>query len=229
MRPLRTILAAIFLLGMTLLFWLQPARAASPDQEPGPQPTPDRLAVPILPENPTQNDEGIQVYYYHCMPCHGDYGQGLTDEFSAIWPEDHQDCWDSGCHGGRERDEGFPIPDTIPSVQNLDKFPDPASLFSYLQRTHPPQYPGKLAEDEYWAVTAHLFYQTGRASLDDRFPTGSQTPLEENPLSAAQPLDEAPNTLSQRSSQTKASGLLALLAVILITSLALIRQIDAPH
>src|SRR4030065_637897 len=83
-------------------------------------------ALPILPESPTAAQAGQVLYYYHCMPCHGDRGQGLTDEWRQVWVEDHQNCWGRGCHAGRLGDEGFPLPRVIPGViggaQGLNEF-----------------------------------------------------------------------------------------------------------
>lgn len=130
---------------------------------PTPAPTPDRLAEPDLPDNPTQYEQGRHVYWLNCMPCHGDVGQGLTDEFRSIWEEEHQDCWASGCHGGRAEDEGFPLPRTIPAViflpGNQAAFAMGTDLFEYLRTTHPPQHPGKLTEEDYWAVTAFIMVE----------------------------------------------------------------------
>jgi hypothetical protein len=99
------------------------------------------------------------------MPCHGDQGQGLTDEWRAVWEEDHQDCWTSGCHSPRDADEVFTIPTAIPSVignNNLDnRFSTPEKLFLYLKETHPPQSPGILKDEEYWALTAYLLAKNG--------------------------------------------------------------------
>lgn len=61
-------------------------------QQVEPKLTVDRLAIPELPENPTQVEVGRVSYYHNCMPCHGDEGQGLTEEFREIWEDDHQDC-----------------------------------------------------------------------------------------------------------------------------------------
>jgi hypothetical protein len=143
---------------------------AHPTQQP--QPTPeglgdvDRLAIPVLPDNPTQLDVGKSLYYYHCMPCHGDYGQGLTDEFRSIWVEDHQNCWARGCHSGRPGEEGFPIPKVIPAVNETAAseamFPTRNDLFAYLKATHPPQYPGKLKDEEYRALSAFVYMLAGR-------------------------------------------------------------------
>jgi cytochrome c len=126
----------------------------------------DRLAIPVLPESPTQVDIGRNLYYYHCMPCHGDRGQGLTDEWREVWVEDHQDCWARGCHAARSELDGFYIPRTIPAVIGsppaLAAFQDAEELFAFLRATQPPQRPGALADAEYWALTNFLFHENGR-------------------------------------------------------------------
>jgi demethylmenaquinone methyltransferase/2-methoxy-6-polyprenyl-1,4-benzoquinol methylase len=132
--------------------------------QPASTPTIDRLAIPTPPDNPTLWDNGRIEYYYHCMPCHGDQGQGLTDEWRAVWEEDHQNCWGRGCHGGREKDEGFPIPKYIPPVTGVVHSPRFESLvpgfglYAYLYTTHPPQRPGSLTSEEYWALAAYLLH-----------------------------------------------------------------------
>jgi hypothetical protein len=131
---------------------------------------PDRLAIPVLPDNPTQVELGSDVYYYNCMPCHGDRGQGLTDEFRQLWVEDHQNCWGRGCHGGRVDDPGFPLPKKIPAVSHLPgalmEFPTPEDLYTFLHTSHPPQRPGALETSEYWEVTAFLLEENGRLPSD---------------------------------------------------------------
>jgi hypothetical protein len=133
-------------------------------------PTPDPLAVPVMPESPTQVDVGRNLYYYHCMPCHGDQGQGLTDEWREVWPEDHQNCWGRGCHAGRADDAGFPIPRDVPAVsgspQAIAGFQTADDLFAYLLNAHPPQRPGALQQAEYWALTAFLLHKNDRLPLD---------------------------------------------------------------
>jgi hypothetical protein len=139
-------------------------------QQPVPTPTVDRLAIPVLPENPTQLDIGRIVYYHNCMPCHGDIGQGLTDEWREVWVDDHQNCWARGCHAGRETDLGFPIPTTIPAVigdsASMYHFPTEDALFTYISQEHPPQNPGVLKPDESRAVTAFLISENGRYDID---------------------------------------------------------------
>jgi len=128
----------------------------------------DRLAIPTLPANPTRIDLGRSLYYYHCMPCHGDYGQGLTDEFRGIWEEDHQNCWGRGCHGGRPQDEGFPIPTIVPAVNDAARsarlFPAEEDLYAYLRSTHPPQNPGGLKDEEYENLSVYVFAMEGRVA-----------------------------------------------------------------
>ncbi|NTU56798.1 MAG: hypothetical protein HGA79_11160, partial [Anaerolineales bacterium] len=93
---------------------------------PLPQPTPTfdvtRLDKPtVVSETPSQLEAGSLKYWSVCMACHGDKGQGLTDEWrDAFGPED-RDCWRSGCHGPDHPQQGFLIPQDkiIPSVAGL--------------------------------------------------------------------------------------------------------------
>lgn len=122
-------------------------------------PTPDRLAEPTLPPTPSQADHGAQVYWLSCLPCHGDQGQGLTDEFRTTYPPEEQYCWESGCHGANPYESGFTIPKVIPAVIGetaLSKFTDAAQLNAYIRATMPFWSPGSLTEDEAWKVTAFI-------------------------------------------------------------------------
>lgn len=127
-------------------------------------PTPDRLAEPTLPASPSQADLGAQVYWLSCLPCHGDRGQGLTDEFRAAYPPDDQYCWARGCHGEVPYDNGFTLPKTIPGVvgdRALAKFSDGAQLYSYIHAAMPYWKPGSLTEEEAWKVTAFVLRANG--------------------------------------------------------------------
>jgi hypothetical protein len=166
-----------------------PLTASAIQAEPTPQPTPDRLAIPVIPENPTQVDQGRLVYYYNCMPCHGDRGQGLTDEFRQLWVEDHRNCWEIGCHGGHLEDEGFPLPQYIPSVSgspdSLIQFHNAESLYEFLSQNHPPQRPGALDDQEYWAVAAFLWYENGRLGSSESIGPVSQVNVSKTIFSIA--------------------------------------------
>ena len=46
---------------------------------------PDYTISPVMPDDPELVDIGADVYYQICLACHGDWGQGLTDEWRATW------------------------------------------------------------------------------------------------------------------------------------------------
>ena len=122
-------------------------------------PTPDRLAQPTLPASPSQADKGAQVYWLSCLPCHGDRGQGLTEEFKQSYPVEDRNCWNSGCHGQRPYENGFTLPMKIPAVigpETLQIFPNASILRSYIFAAMPYWRPASLTEEESWQVTAFL-------------------------------------------------------------------------
>ena len=134
-----------------------------------PTPTYDPLAEPPLPENPTEYELGRNLYWHWCMTCHGDVGQGLTDEFRGIWEEDHQDCWGRGCHAGYPGDMGFPIPTVVPALvreAHLKQFSCIQELSAFLKATHPPQSPGILKDEEYHAIALFVFTMNERPLID---------------------------------------------------------------
>lgn len=132
---------------------------------PGATPTIDRLAAPPTVPAPNQADEGAQLFWLHCQPCHGDQGQGLTDDWWAQYPIDDQNCWNSGCHGERPYDPAFALPTTVPAVigeGTLSKFQTADSLYRYISVAMPYFFPGDLTETEYLAITAFLAREHGR-------------------------------------------------------------------
>ena len=129
-----------------------------------PTPTVDRLAAPPTVASPNQADDGAQLYWQHCQPCHGDRGQGLTDEWRAQYPPEDQNCWDSGCHGKRPYENGFKLPTAVPALVGpgtLTRYPTAAQLSAFISHAMPYQAPGSLAPDEYWAITAFLLRAHG--------------------------------------------------------------------
>jgi len=162
---LRLVMLFPITLALGLAFRLDPPASSSDARSSGPPtatptPEPDPLAIPILPENPGPFDVGRVTYYYNCMPCHGDKGQGLTDEWRLVWEEDHQDCWSRGCHGEKAGDQAFPIPRYVPPVMGpssgLTRFTSEEDLSDFLWTSHPPQRPGDLDETECQALAAYL-------------------------------------------------------------------------
>jgi len=137
-----------------------PTLAAAPAQAtPRVMATRDRLAAPPTVENPSQADVGAQVFWLNCQPCHGDLGQGLTQDWINQYPPEDRNCWDSGCHGDRPYDDGFTLPRFVPAVIGPDtllRFNSAADLHTYMARAMPFNAPGSLTAEDYWALTAFL-------------------------------------------------------------------------
>jgi mono/diheme cytochrome c family protein len=113
----------------------------------------------------TQADAGAVVYYYNCMACHGDRGQGLTTEWRAQWDVEHQNCSKSGCHGARHDPEGFTFPKNFaPAIVGggtLVKYQTAQDLYDFVSQKMPYQSPGALSGDEYWQLVAFLLDRRG--------------------------------------------------------------------
>lgn len=127
-------------------------------------PTPDRLQRPTLPAQPNQADLGSQVYYYVCMACHGDRGQGLSEEWIAAWELGKESCWQSRCHASNHPEEGFELPRSIPAVVGphiAARFASAQELHDYLKAAMPWHAPGSLKDEEYWQLTAYLLRLNG--------------------------------------------------------------------
>lgn len=189
------------LIGFSLFsLHVQPVHA----QDPAPTPTYDPLAQPELPSDPTDLEMGRYLFWRHCMPCHGDVGQGLTDDFRALW-EDHANCWGRGCHGGKKDDEGFPIPTVIPAIvtaDHLNQFASEDELFEFLKATHPPQYPGFLEEQEYHDIAKILFSMNERSTEEiileptvSPVPTSTSAPAFTSTPTPVVDQAEAPSTM----------------------------------
>lgn len=144
-------------------------------RESNPTPTPDRLAPPPTVTSPTQADEGAYLYWLNCQPCHGDRGQGLTDEWRMEYPEEDRNCWNAGCHGERPYENGFKLPEKVPALigeDSLAAYETFGQVHAFMRAAMPFQAPGSLKEEEYLAITAFLAREHGV-------------------WNAAQPLDEA--------------------------------------
>lgn len=184
-----------------------PATWPSPNQTP----TVDRLAAPPTVPSPTQADEGAQLYWLYCQPCHGDQGQGLTDEWRAQYPPEEQNCWQSGCHGTHGKDapeDGFVLPTAVPALlgQNnkLSRFRSIAQLYQYTLSKMPYEAPGSLDDGEYFAIMAFLARAHGiwdgipinADNIDQlRWGTSSNSVQENNQLDPSNsniPLSETP-------------------------------------
>lgn len=156
----RDLLISAFACLVGLLAILFPAMAQEQVTPiPSATPTIDRLAAPPTVENPNQADNGAQLFWLHCQPCHGDQGQGLTDEWRAQYPPEDQNCWESGCHGKQPYENGFILPDSVPAVigdGSLGKFETMGQVYTFISAAMPLQDPGHLSQEEYLAITAFL-------------------------------------------------------------------------
>jgi quinol-cytochrome oxidoreductase complex cytochrome b subunit/mono/diheme cytochrome c family protein len=150
---------------------LQPLRVqASPELQstptPAAQPTPtfdeQRLVKPDIPEgNSEQLQKGSIIYWGICMACHGDQGQGLTNEWRDAYGPVDRNCWQRGCHGTDHPPQGFLIPKTlvIPAVAGsgrLTRFENAQELHDFILANMPWWDPGQLTDAETWQVTAYI-------------------------------------------------------------------------
>lgn len=115
---------------------------------------------------------GAALYAFNCAVCHGEAGGGL-EEAKLAFPEDHRNC--TRCHRPNNRviqpltqpfidNDMFSIGDPPPlhDPTGLAAQADPVALLAYVSATMPRYDPGRLTEDEYRAVTAHLLTINGR-------------------------------------------------------------------
>ena len=132
---------SILRIGLFLaLLVVAPARLTA--QGVGSTPTPAmpaqrRLIRPTLPPSASQADAGAQVYTLVCSACHGDLGQGLTDEWRATWNPSDQNCWQSKCHGLNRPSDGFDLPRYVPP-RSWSRSPGPFPYCPRPLRVHPP-------------------------------------------------------------------------------------------
>ena len=144
---------------------LQQATAAPPIQV-TPTFDPSRLAQPPTVVPPAQADNGAQVYWGMCAACHGDRGQGLTDEWRDSYPLEERDCWQSGCHGSDAPENSFEIPKTgIPALAGagtLFRFSNSFELYRHIHQNMPFLRAGSLTSEEAWSLTAYILQLNDR-------------------------------------------------------------------
>ena len=129
-----------------------------------------------LPE--TTNEQvlrGAELYDWNCAVCHGDTALGYA-EAKLAFPEDHRHC--TYCHKTNNPKimatmpitpkNSFAIgdPPALRGDGTLQTFPNAAALHAYIRATMPRYEPGRLSDDEYWAITAFLLSLHGTAPDD---------------------------------------------------------------
>ena len=129
------------------------------------------LILPGLPLTATQADVGAEIYRLVCQDCHGNQGQGLTDEWRAEWAPERQNCWQSKCHAPNHPPEGFILPRYVPPLigpSTLSRFETTLDLYNYIRVNMPWHNPGSLQEAEYWQLTAFLAREHQITLAEDR-------------------------------------------------------------
>jgi hypothetical protein len=124
----------------------------------------NRLDKPQVSSPPTQADKGAVYYWLVCIPCHGDKGQGLTEEWREVFGPEEKNCWQAECHGKRHPDDGFELPRTAPPVLGavaLGRFNNAAELHHVISTSMPWYRPSYMNSEESWQVTAFLLRQHG--------------------------------------------------------------------
>jgi quinol-cytochrome oxidoreductase complex cytochrome b subunit len=137
---------------------------ATPSPVPLPTATPGLLDRPLVSDPPTQVEEGHLIFWGVCMACHGDRGQGLTDEWRELAFKEDKDCWTSKCHAANHPPQGFEFPKTVPALAGggrLGRFASAQQLYDYVVAMMPWWNPGSLTPDKGWQVTAFLLQLNG--------------------------------------------------------------------
>ena len=129
-----------------------------------------RLSQPPTVYPPAQADNGAQIYWGMCKDCHGDRGQGMTEEWINSFDPHYRDCWQSGCHGSDYPKNSFEIPKTgapaLAGPGKLNRFSSAYELYSHIQKNMPLFPAGSLTSDEAWSLTAFVM------RLNDKQVTG---------------------------------------------------------
>ena len=105
-----------------------------------------------------------------CVDCHGDRGQGLTEEWRNSFAFDLRDCWKSGCHGKDAPDNSFEIPQTgVPALAGpgtLSRFSNAFELQRHIQVNMPFFPSGSLTSEGAWSLAALILRLNDRELSD---------------------------------------------------------------
>ncbi len=193
-------------------------------------PTPTPIYNPTA-TPPTQGGNGKNLFYLYCMACHGDQGQGLTDEFrNRQYPPEDTNCWKSGCHGPRPYEDGFTLPKTVPALigdNTLTRFQTAQNLYDFIRTAMPFDKPGSLSDEQYLQLLAFLLEQNRLAPEGVQLAPAS---LSNMPLRGAiTPTPTAPSTNALDASSGMSIGAITVLVVIGACGLYWIIRSRSPH
>jgi hypothetical protein len=146
------------------------------------------------------------------MACHGDRGQGLTDEWRDAFGTEDRNCWQSGCHGADHPEQGFLIPKKpipgVAGVGRLARFKNSQELHDYILANMPWWDPGQLTDAESWQVTAYIL------NLHKVMPSGFE--LADTNASAIRTQSAVPQPGDDRPAVVALLGILSLAAIGMI-------------
>lgn len=179
----------------------------------------DRLAPPPISDSPTLVQLGHTEYYLYCMVCHGDKGQGLTEEWRNAGDPADANCWQSRCHASNHPPGGFILPRNAPPLigeYTLARFATIGELKDYIQAAMPWHMPGMLEGEQYRRIAIFLADANGVAGLNSDREWGEIAALAPSSRQAAaqstpDPLPETAQPLNQRW-----MGLFLLLALLVL-------------
>lgn len=166
---------------------------------------------PLISQNPTMSEKGAVLYWNLCLSCHGDKGQGLTDEWRRNGFGDDFDCWKSNCHATNLPKIGFNFPSLVPPLigrNTLLRFTTARELKIHIQSAMPWWDSGSLSENDSWNLTAFILRENGALPAKGEL--------------TVQTADLAPVHLPIRDLSGDSFGQSLLLTVLSLTSVGLI-------
>ncbi|MBI3958568.1 MAG: hypothetical protein HY328_07150 [Chloroflexi bacterium] len=174
----------------------------------------DRLSPPPVSDPPTLVELGHTEYYLYCMVCHGDRGQGLTEEWRNAGDPADANCWQSRCHAANHPPDGFELPRYAPPVigdYTLARFATIGDLHEYIQFSMPWHMPGFLEDEQYQRIAVYLADANGITGLNsdlDWMELAARAPTSRT--SVAQPVVQAAVSEAKVSNQIWVRPLLIL-------------------
>lgn len=150
--------------GLAILLLTVSAQPRAQQAEATPVEAENPLDPPLVSEPPTQLDQGALLFWGVCMACHGNAGQGLTDEWRELAFGEDKDCWTSKCHASNHPPQGFEFPQVVPALTGggkLGRFTSAQQLYDYVHAMMPWWNQGSLTSDQAWQVTAYLLKMNG--------------------------------------------------------------------
>lgn len=123
----------------------------------------NRLDKPT-PIGNSQIDKGAALYWLVCIPCHGDKGQGLTEEWREVFGPEEKNCWQSKCHAANHPPDGFALPHSAPPLLGpgaMLNLKDGVDLHHIIQTSMPWYNPDFINAEDEWNVTAFLLFKSG--------------------------------------------------------------------